>query len=235
MMDRKVKKKLKRRLLFDVAYTYRRYAVDLFYLQSAKEWKKGQTLIDVGGKRALKKGDFVIEDYIEKPIYVNIDPEVKPDYVCDAAHMPFEDEFADELICSEVIEHVEDPIPVLKEMKRVLKVGGRLYICVPFSMHMHGQPFDFGRYTEMWWEAKIKELGFKLISLKRQGGYFATRLNMNKRYFKMIRRKNRKNPFLLFPYLYFVLANSLLLFLDEHSKEKGDYGYTTGYEIVLEK
>ncbi len=45
--------------------------------------------------------------------------------------IPYEDKFFDKILCSEVIEHVLDPIPLLKEMKRVLKDDGVLSLSIP--------------------------------------------------------------------------------------------------------
>ncbi|MCX7877905.1 MAG: class I SAM-dependent methyltransferase [Ignavibacteria bacterium] len=45
--------------------------------------------------------------------------------------IPFEDKFFERILCSEVIEHVLDPIPLLKEMKRVLKDSGILSLSIP--------------------------------------------------------------------------------------------------------
>jgi ubiquinone/menaquinone biosynthesis C-methylase UbiE len=46
----------------------------------------------------------------------------------DAHALPFKDEFFDLVICTEVLEHVEQPQVVLGEMKRVLKKGGQAII-----------------------------------------------------------------------------------------------------------
>ena len=45
--------------------------------------------------------------------------------------IPYEDKFFDKILCSEVIEHVLDPKPLLKEMKRVLKDDGILSLSIP--------------------------------------------------------------------------------------------------------
>jgi ubiquinone/menaquinone biosynthesis C-methylase UbiE len=45
--------------------------------------------------------------------------------------IPYEDKFFDKILCSEVIEHVLDPLPLLKEMKRVLKDDGILSLSIP--------------------------------------------------------------------------------------------------------
>ena len=51
--------------------------------------------------------------------------------VADGAHLPFADEYFDKVICSEVLEHIPDYQPVLKELVRVLKTGGILGVSVP--------------------------------------------------------------------------------------------------------
>lgn len=45
--------------------------------------------------------------------------------------IPYDDKTFDSILCSEVIEHVLDPVPLLKEMKRVLKDDGILSLSIP--------------------------------------------------------------------------------------------------------
>lgn len=45
--------------------------------------------------------------------------------------IPFEDKYFDKILCSEVIEHVLDPVTLLKEMRRVLKDDGVLSLSIP--------------------------------------------------------------------------------------------------------
>lgn len=49
----------------------------------------------------------------------------------DATHLPFADNSFDKIICSEVLEHIENYIGVLQEIKRVLKPNGILGVSVP--------------------------------------------------------------------------------------------------------
>jgi len=49
----------------------------------------------------------------------------------DATKLPFADHSFDKIICSEVLEHIDDYTGVLQEIKRVLKPNGILAISVP--------------------------------------------------------------------------------------------------------
>ncbi len=49
----------------------------------------------------------------------------------DATRLPFADDSFDKIICSEVLEHIENYLGVLHEIKRVLKPNGILAISVP--------------------------------------------------------------------------------------------------------
>ena len=51
--------------------------------------------------------------------------------VGDIDNLSFKDNSYDVVICSEVLEHVEDPEIALKELARVLKTGGKLAVSVP--------------------------------------------------------------------------------------------------------
>jgi ubiquinone/menaquinone biosynthesis C-methylase UbiE len=45
--------------------------------------------------------------------------------------IPYDNAYFDKILCSEVIEHVLDPLPLLIEMKRVLKDDGVLSLSIP--------------------------------------------------------------------------------------------------------
>ena len=46
--------------------------------------------------------------------------------------MPFDNNYFDFILCNHVLEHVENDIKALSEIKRVLKKGGRAIVQVPF-------------------------------------------------------------------------------------------------------
>ncbi len=75
----------------------------------------------------------------------------------------------DLVILSQILEHIEDYEPVLKETKRICKSGGYFLVGVPLEDHhkLHFHP--------VWSEEKIKEVGDKLgqiISLEKAEDYW---------------------------------------------------------------
>lgn len=51
----------------------------------------------------------------------------------DGRTIPFPDESFDELLCPEVLKHVEDPMALNAEINRVLRPGGSLVATAPFA------------------------------------------------------------------------------------------------------
>lgn len=100
--------------------------------------------------------------------------------VANAHKLPFKDNFFDGVFCLEVLEHVEEPNKVLKEIKRVLKSGGYGIVLVPTDnllfriiwwswnkinpiwKHTHIQSFRASSLDELIREAKFKilEVGY---------------------------------------------------------------------------
>lgn len=111
----------------------------------------------------------------------------------------------DIVVCSDVIEHVEDPIAMLKEIKRVLVPGGRLVITTPIKFSerpidpMHVQEWfvgDFKSFCSKVFGEPVREiqshpvLWYELVSSGQRWIGFAGRLITN-----VLTRLGR-NPFL---------------------------------------
>ncbi len=65
----------------------------------------------------------------------------KVDLICDIVNIPEPDSSFDAVLCSEVFEHLPDPILALKELVRLLKPGGKLILTAPFCSITHQAPF----------------------------------------------------------------------------------------------
>ncbi|HKO55275.1 MAG TPA: class I SAM-dependent methyltransferase [Thermoanaerobaculia bacterium] len=61
--------------------------------------------------------------------------------------MPFDDGTFDAALCNAVLEHVLDAERAIRELARVVRIGGHLVIAVPFLQPYHASPGDFRRYT----------------------------------------------------------------------------------------
>jgi SAM-dependent methyltransferase len=231
---------LQRKLFSEFNYTLRRYFVDRFFFENIYRFRDQARVLDVGGKRANKRGAFNIEAYPLAVEYVNSDSATEPDYVCDAANIPVDSDSYDGVILAEVLEHVPDPKAVLAECQRVLRPGGTMLITVPFLFHVHADPVDYGRYTEYYWREAIAAAGLELASLTPQGGYYGVLANMLK---LRLMRENPKRSFgskiknrLCRPL--FVWFQKKALVRDERSwfsKTDLGRGHTTGYGLVCRK
>lgn len=92
----------------------------------------------------------------------------------DSAPLPFADAAFETVLCSQVLEHVEDPCRLLAETCRVLRPGGRLILSCPFIWALHERPHDYLRFSEYWLRKAVAEAGFSVEVLEPQGGDFAT-------------------------------------------------------------
>ena len=92
------------------------------------------------------------------------------DYVGPLDKMPIEDNLFDAVLCTEVFEHLEWPRESAKEICRVLKPGGKLYLTVPMAHNEHQIPYDFFRYTSFGLQSIFQNAGFREVKIKPFGG-----------------------------------------------------------------
>lgn len=80
-------------------------------------------------------------------INVDLFPFKEVDVVADITRLPLKDNSVDGIINEATLEHVRDCRAAIKEMQRVLKKGGYLYVVVPFIVGYHPSPDDYYRWT----------------------------------------------------------------------------------------
>jgi SAM-dependent methyltransferase len=180
-----------------VDYSLRRYYVDEFHTRYIPTLPMGSRVLDLGGTKVDKRGQFDLNQYDLETIYVNISPKKNPDVIADASDLPFEDASFDAVICSELLEHVEDPLLVVREAYRVLKSGGILFVCVPFLFRIHADPEDYGRYTDYFWAKHLEKIGFQDVLIEKQGLYWSVLMEMFRSYaYEMAKEKRPKSPWM---------------------------------------
>ncbi len=98
------------------------------------------------------------------------------DVVGSALALPFAAATFDGVICTEVLEHVPEPEQALREIARVLRPGGRLYVTVPMTWGLHYEPHDYYRFTRYGIAYLVEKAGLRVRATVQLGGLFTTGL-----------------------------------------------------------
>lgn len=83
------------------------------------------------------------------------------------------DQSYDVALCIEVLEHVPNPRLAIREVRRILRLGGNAIITVPHLSRLHDEPYDYYRYTKYGLEYLLSSEGLKVIQLVKRGGIFS--------------------------------------------------------------
>jgi ubiquinone/menaquinone biosynthesis C-methylase UbiE len=95
------------------------------------------------------------------------------DIVSDITAIPQPDASFDAIMCTEVLEHLPDPLAAFREFARLLKPGGYLILTAPFCSLTHFAPFHFSTgFSRYFYERHLTDLGFEIIELVPNGNYF---------------------------------------------------------------
>lgn len=134
------------------------------------------TVLDVGcGEKPYRQ--LLTQAPSKATTYTGLDlpgnPYSEPDLTWDGAKIPLSDQSVDSVMLTEVLEHTPDPQAVLKEVARVLKTDGFLFLTVPFIWPIHCVPHDEFRYTPFALRRFLETAGFDDIEIKATGGRHA--------------------------------------------------------------
>lgn len=95
------------------------------------------------------------------------------DIVSDIVSIPADDDSFDAILCSEVFEHIPDPLAALDEFRRLLRPGGILVLTAPFSSNVHMAPYFFGTgFSRYWYEYHLAARAFDIEELVPNGDWF---------------------------------------------------------------
>ncbi len=92
----------------------------------------------------------------------------------DALALPLADRSADTVLCNQVLEHVPEPLQVLRETHRVLRPGGYLLLTTPQTWGLHLVPHDYFRYTQFGLRHLAAQAGFEILRVDPTSGFWAT-------------------------------------------------------------
>ena len=134
----------------------------------------GTTILDAGA------GECAYQSYFSHCKYISADLAVGDnkwdysnlDYIAPLDNLPIDDASFDAILCTQVLEHLEYPREAVKELFRVLKPGGKLFLTVPMAHSEHQVPYDFFRYTSYGLKSICEHAGFGKIIITPLGGLF---------------------------------------------------------------
>ena len=114
--------------------------------RTLQEIPKGSRILDAGcGEQQFRKFCshlvYVGQDFAgydgkgdQRGLQTGSWDQTKLDIVCDIVSVPEPDSSFDAILCTEVLEHVVDPVAVLREFSRLLKPQGYLILTAPFVL-----------------------------------------------------------------------------------------------------
>lgn len=88
-------------------------------------------------------------------------------------NIPVPDDSFDVVLCTEVLEHVPEPIEAIREIARILKPNGKLLLTSPLGSGLYQLPYHFyGGYTPEWYKRFLEEFDIEVSEITPNGGFF---------------------------------------------------------------
>jgi SAM-dependent methyltransferase len=131
-------------------------------------------LLDFGCGTKPYRGQFLhVKEYVgldyQNPGHDHRNENI--DVFYDGTKIPFEENYFDSVLSSEVFEHVFELDATLKEIARVMKSGGKILITCPFVWNLHEEPHDFARYTPHALRYLFEKNGFEILKIEQRGDF----------------------------------------------------------------
>ena len=122
-------------------------------------------------------------------------------------------------LCSEVLEHIPDPIRSIKEFSRLVKPGGYLLITAPFASLTHFAPYHFASgLSRFFYEKHLPDNDFKITDLQLNGNFFEYVAQENRR-IKAVAAKYADKKINIFQKI--IIHLNLLILQSLSKKDKG--------------
>ena len=123
-------------------------------------------VVDIGaGKSPYKKFFTNVRGYLclDNFDYPGID--IKADI---NKKIPLKNNSMDGTLCFQVLEHLKEPEKAINEIHRILKPRGLCLLTTNMAVPLHGEPYDYYRFTKYSLEYLFRK--FKFIEIKENGG-----------------------------------------------------------------
>ena len=138
-------------------------------IEYSLKYISGKTL-DLGAGSAKYRN--IIKKKSSEYVTLDVIPGENIDIVGDVLDLPFEDESFNTIISTQVLEHVEKPWIMVKEVRRVLKKNGICILTAPFLIPYHADPHDYFRYTTEGIKSLLRNENFEVLECDSYGRMF---------------------------------------------------------------
>jgi SAM-dependent methyltransferase len=167
--------------VIDKVINFNAYTRDEWVAKKAKTINQGAKVLDVGAGQCPYRNLFshcryMTQDFI-KYQGTTSGPQIetwnygKIDYTCDITDIPVPDESFDAILCTEVIEHIPNPITALQELSRILIPGGRLFLTAPLCSGLHQEPYHYySGFSPHFYNKFLAEFNLEIVEITPIGG-----------------------------------------------------------------
>lgn len=190
--------------------------------------KEGSVLVDVGCgampyRRALSPelSKYIGVDFSDS---TNADIFFRPD-----GTVPLDDNSADIVLSTQVLEHVNDPAMYLKECFRILKPGGLIILSTHGYWIYHPSPEDYWRWTSAGLKKVLKNAGFEIVEFKGLIGLLPVALQL------LLDATEGKIPVYPLQKMYTFTIQLLMQILDRFHSEEAKVKNSSVYFTVSKK
>lgn len=151
-------------------------------------------------------------------VNLNVAPFPHVEVVADAHQLPYADNCVDAIFCEAVIEHLSQPLVAAKEMFRVLKPGGEIFVATPFLQAYHGYPHHYQNFTMTGHVQLFTVQGFTVSESGCCVGPIYTMFNLSSKFLRYFLPTPIALPLLVIWNLVSLMLRPLDKLLNEHPK-----------------
>ena len=194
--------------LYDALFFSHKNMLTAIELLTKKYVKKEMTVIDIGcGTKPYRSLFPKNVNYIGVDCVCNSDEDV----LAYAWKIPLKSQSADIIFSTFSLEHINELDATEKEISRLLKKNGQLFITVPFVFPEHETPYDYWRFTRFGVQSIFKK--YSIMEKFDDEGYLPTIAVLNNLLFQAA----IKEPTIC--KVFFIINNATTLFIDKLVKK----------------